>query len=92
VHNNNFLDVVVYVVPDGRRARLGLVTGKCNATLEIPAGLVARQSGFRLFVDPVGSSETYTTERIYVSPGSVVVLDVGSVLAISSWHLETGER
>jgi hypothetical protein len=86
VRNNNYLDVVVYVQREGRRTRLGTVTGKCDATLKIP-GALAAPAGFHLEADPVGSSDTYVTEVIYADLGTVVVLDVGSVLAMSSWHL-----
>jgi hypothetical protein len=87
VHNDNFLDVAIYALQNGGRVRLGSVTGKSRAALKIPASAVVRADGFRLEVDPVGSPETYVTERILASPGSVVVLDVGSVLRMSSWHL-----
>jgi hypothetical protein len=86
VHNNNYLDVVVYALRTGGRMRLGTVTGKCDATLEIRSA-VAAADGIRLEADPVGSLETYVTDLIYVPPGTVVVLDVGSVLGMSSWHL-----
>jgi len=86
VRNNNFLDVVVYALPDGGRMRIGMVTGRGGAVLEIPESVAAR-TGFRLAVDPVGSTETYVTELMYASPGSVVVLEVGSVVSMSSWHL-----
>jgi hypothetical protein len=66
---------------------VGTVTGKSDAVLEIPTSVVARSNGFRLEVDPVGSAETYVSEVIFVNPGSVVVLDVGSALSMSSWHL-----
>ena len=87
VNNNHWLDVVVHARTDGRRCRLGMVTGKREAVLEIPATAVVGPNGFRLEVDPVGSRETYVSEGIYANPGSVVVLDVGSVLSMSSWHL-----
>lgn len=87
VRNNNFLDVAVYALPDGGRMRLGSVTGKSHAVLEIPASVAVRADGFRLEVDPVGSADTYVTERIIASPVSIVVLDVGSVLTMSTWHL-----
>jgi hypothetical protein len=87
IRNNHFLDVVVYALPDGGRSRVGTVTGKSDAVLEIPTSVVARSNGFRLEVDPVGSAETYVSEVIFVNPGTVVVLDVGSALSMSSWHL-----
>jgi hypothetical protein len=64
-----------------------MVTGKREAVLDVPAAAVVGQNGFRLEVDPVGSRETYISEVIYANPGSVVVLDVGIVLSMSSWHL-----
>jgi hypothetical protein len=86
VRNNNFLDVVVYALPDGRRIRLGTVTGKCDAALQLPSAYAAPR-GFRLEADPVGSLDTYVTDVIYADVGTVVVLEVGSALGMSSWHL-----
>jgi hypothetical protein len=87
VRNNNYLDVVVYAVPDGMRRRLGTVTGTGHAVFEIPSEAVLHSTGFRLEADPVGSREAYVSEPIFASPGSVVVLEIGSVLSTSSWHL-----
>jgi hypothetical protein len=86
VHNNNYLDVVVFVLRDGGRVRLGTVTGKCDATLKVSSSYAAPR-GFSLEADPVGSPDTYVTDVIYADLGTVVVLDVGSVLSMSSWHL-----
>jgi hypothetical protein len=86
VHNNNYLDVVVYALRDGGRLRLGTVTGHCDATLKASSAHMAPQ-GFRLEADPVGSLDTYVTDVIYVDAGTVVVLDVGSVLSMSTWYL-----
>lgn len=87
VRNNNYLDVAIYAHTDGQHLRLGSVTGQSHATLEIPTSVVVRADGFRLEVDPVGARDSYVTERIVASPGAIVVLDVGSVLGMSSWHL-----
>jgi hypothetical protein len=87
VRNNNYLEVVVYALPDGARARLGTVTGKRDAVLHIPPSVAFAPNGFRLQADPVGSAETFVSEFIYAHAGTVVVLEVGSVLSMSSWHL-----
>jgi len=86
VRNNNYLDVVVYALRDGGRMRLGTVTGKCDATLKVDSD-VATSQGLRLQADPIGSLESYVTDVIYAEPGTVIVLDVASVLTMSSWHL-----
>jgi hypothetical protein len=86
VRNNNYLDVVVYALRDGGRMRLGTVTGNCNAILKVSTDIATMQ-GFRLQADPVGSRESYVTEVIYAQPGAAIVLDVASVLSMSSWHL-----
>lgn len=87
VENHNYLDVVVFAMPDGIWRRLGTVTGTSTTTLEVPGAIASRASGFRLLVDPVGSQAAYLTEPIYASPGDIVVLQVGSVIRMSSWYL-----
>lgn len=86
VNNNHFLDVVVYARSDGGRARLGSVTGKSSADLEVPGRFVQPALGFRLEVDPVGAGTRYRTEMIHANPGELVVLEVSSVLRMSSWY------
>lgn len=87
VENHNFLDVVVFAMPDGIWRRLGTVTGTSTTTLEVPGTIASRAGGFRLLVDPVGSQAAYLTEPIYASPRDIVVLQVGSVIRMSSWYL-----
>ncbi|NIP59536.1 MAG: hypothetical protein GWM92_14515 [Gemmatimonadetes bacterium] len=87
VENHNYLDVVVLAMPDGIWRRLGTVTGVSTTNLEVPGTIASRAGGFRLLVDPVGSQAAYLTEPIYASPGDTVVLQVGSVIRMSSWYL-----
>lgn len=87
VENNHFLDVVVHVSADGFRTRLGSVTGKTGTTLFVPGRYTAAGRGFELDVDPVGSTAGYRTGVIDANPGDVVVLNVASVLRMSSWYL-----
>jgi hypothetical protein len=87
VRNDNFLDVTVYVMPDGVSHRLGDVTGSSSATLEVPGRLIFAATSLRLMVNPIGSREAYLSEEIFVSPGDLLRLNVASRIQMSSWSV-----
>ena len=88
VHNDNYLDVVVYAMPDGQSVRLGDVTGSSSRELEIPRSVDPWSRALRLLVSPIGSPEAYLSETIVASPGDVIILRVSSVVGMSSWSLQ----
>jgi hypothetical protein len=83
VQNDNWLDVVVYLVHGTARIRMGTVTGLGHATFRIKQGVVATESA-RLLVDPIGASRGYLTDAITVMPGQRIELRVGSPLNFST--------
>lgn len=87
IENGNYLDVTVYVMPDGASHRIGQVTGASSTTLVVPRSLVPASGRFRLLVSPIGSREAYLSEDILAMPGDVVQLRVASVLRMSSWSV-----
>jgi hypothetical protein len=87
VRNDNFLDVTVYVLPDGVSHRIGDVTGSSSATLDVPARLIFAATSMRLLVNPIGSREAYLSEEIPVSPGDLIRLNVASQIRMSSWSV-----
>jgi hypothetical protein len=78
VDNHNWLDVVIYVVHDGQRTRLGLATASSSATFSLPLYFLGQGREVHLLGDPVGGHGSVTTETIVVQPGQSIV-----------WTLET---
>ena len=83
VQNDNWLDVVVYVVNGSARARLGTVSGLSRATFRIKDGVISTSSA-RLLIDPIGTSRGYLTDAINVMPGQRIELRVGSQLSLTT--------
>ena len=83
VQNDNWLDVVVYVVNGSARARVGTVSGLSRATFRVQGGVISTSSA-RLLIDPIGTSRGYLTEAINVMPGQRIELRVGSQLSLST--------
>jgi len=83
VQNDNWLDVVVYVVNGSARARIGTVGGLSRATFRVKGGLMST-SPARLLIDPIGTSRGYLTDAITVMPGQQIELRVGSQLSLST--------
>ena len=81
IENHNWLDVVIYVVHDGQRTRLGLATATSSATFSLPEHLLGQGREVRLLGDPVGGHGTVSTETIVVQPGQSI-----------AWTLETDLR
>lgn len=68
VENHNYLNVVVYVVHDGQRTRLGTATGLKSTDFAIPYWVVGQVSTIRLLGDPVGSNDGVVSEAVTVRP------------------------
>jgi hypothetical protein len=81
IDNHNWLDVVIYVVHDGQRTRLGLATATNSATFSLPMHLLGQGREVRFLADPVGGHGTVSTETIVVQPGQSI-----------TWTLETDLR
>jgi hypothetical protein len=79
VDNRNWLDVVVYVVSDGMRTRLGLVTATTAHTFTIGSRLLSHVGELHFVADPVGDGHYFESEAIVVHPGQRV-----------SWTLQSG--
>jgi hypothetical protein len=86
VKNDNWSDVVVFVVRSGTRSRIGSVTAMSTHTFRVPPDL-APDGILQLMVDPVGSNNTYVTDRIVVNSGQRVELTVAQVLRMSSFSV-----
>jgi hypothetical protein len=83
IQNNNFSDATVWtLVRDGRRQRLGMVTGKSEAAFTLPWRF---SEPLRLQFDLVAGPRC-TTENLSVDPGDTLELQIATDLAMmSSW-------
>src|SRR5918992_943497 len=70
ITNNHWLDVRVYGVRGGARDVIGTVRSFGTEVFELPSQFVASR-GLRIFVDPIGSRQTYETDLISVWPGQM---------------------
>jgi hypothetical protein len=82
--NNRSDDVVVSLVRDGQRERLGLVTAQSRTSFLLPYGRVANSGRLALLVSPIGRARGYVTENLVVRPGSEVGLTVAPVIRQST--------
>lgn len=85
VKNNNWQEVVIYMVRGPSRARLGSVAGMGTARFHLTDSMIANAGDVRILADPVGSARTYTSPVIDVLPGSQVELQVQSNINSSSF-------
>ena len=81
VTNHNYLDVVIYVLHDGQRTRVGMVTGSSSAVFFIPVRLLGMGRELQLYGDAIGSYDYARTETLVIQPGQYI-----------EWTLETQLR
>jgi len=81
VTNHNYLDVVIYVLHDGQRTRVGMVTGSSSAVFFIPVRLLGMGRELQLYGDAIGSDDYARTETLVIQPGQYI-----------EWTLETQLR
>jgi hypothetical protein len=74
VDNRAFSDMTIYAVEGTARRRLGFAPGNTRTEIQLPATLVNRD--LQLLADPVGSSRTSISNRIYVQSGGSVTLTI----------------
>jgi hypothetical protein len=80
VENHHWLDVNIFVVREGQRNRLGLVTAASTKSFTLPRALVGAQGEIRLIADPIGASTSISTDLIVLKPGTQVVWTLESNL------------
>jgi hypothetical protein len=88
VTNNGWLDVNVYATRSGARQRLGTVSGQKSEVFDLPRHLIDAR-GLRIFIDLIGSPQTYQTELIPVMAGQQIDVVVQQRLALS--HYSVGD-
>lgn len=80
VENRRSDDVVVELIRDGQRQRLGMVTAQNRSVFAMRWRQVANASRLVLAVHPIGSNSRYITETLLLRPGSEVELTVTQAL------------
>jgi hypothetical protein len=88
ITNNGWLDVNVYASRSGSRQRLGTVTGQNTEVFELPRSFVEAR-GLRIFIDAIGSPQTYQTDLIPAGPGQQIDVVVQQRLAMSHYSVLT---
>ena len=83
VQNHNWADIIIYVVHDGRRTRLNVVTATKDASLVIPANIIGQVGSLQLVARRVGAYDRYVSQTISVRTGSTIVLTLESDLTRS---------
>ncbi len=84
VTNHNYLDVVVYVLHDGQRTRIGTVTGSSSQVFYLPVRLLGQGHEIQLYGDAIGSPDFASTERLIIQPGQYIEWTLESDLRRSS--------
>jgi len=83
--NNNWQDMVIYVLNGTQRARIGSVTSMTTARFRITDSLSGGFGQLRLVADPIGSNRAYALPIINVVPGSQVQVRLENNIATSSF-------
>jgi hypothetical protein len=87
VQNDNWLDVVVYVVRGASRFRVGTVRSTSTETFRLKSEGLGGSSPLRIMADPIGSKSGYVTDQIVLTAGQRLEVRVGSPINISSFSV-----
>ena len=87
VTNNNWSDVIIYVLKGGTRTRLGRVPSLSTVELRLPRTIVGIGSDFQIAADPVGPEQAFRTGPIHVEHGQWVEFTVQNHLEISYYSI-----
>ncbi|MFW6192475.1 MAG: hypothetical protein ACOC83_03225 [Gemmatimonadota bacterium] len=87
VHNQNWSTVHCYLLLDSRSVSLGQVSTNRAETFTVGSGVLGGHRSVRLLADPVGSTDTYTTETILIDPGDRIEWTLRNPFSLSSIQL-----
>lgn len=76
VKNDSYLDHNIYLLQGGQRIRIGTARGLASSRFTIPPQYVFGVSALQFLADPIGGNVTPVSERINVSPGDEVQLQI----------------
>jgi len=69
IANHNWLDVIIYVVHDGQRTRVGTANASSSASFTLPGRMLGVGREIRLWGHPIGGTGGTLTETVVVQPG-----------------------
>jgi hypothetical protein len=72
VTNRNWVDIVIYVVHDGQRTRIGTVTSATAHEFVLPARLLGQAHELALIGEAIGSRGIARTETLIIHPGQYI--------------------
>lgn len=84
VSNNNWSDVVLYMVHDGRRMRFTVVTAAHSAEFAIPPRWINANGTVQFVAHRIGGTDEYISPAVSVRLGRTVTLSLESNLVRSS--------
>jgi hypothetical protein len=84
VSNNNWSDVVIYMVRDGRRTRFTVVTAARSASVAIPSRFISSNRTVQIVARRIGGNDEYLSPAVSVRLGHTVALTLESNLVRSS--------
>ena len=87
VENNNWQDMVIYVMNGAQRARLGSVNSMGTARFRVTDAMGGGFGQLRLVADPIGSTRSFALPIINVVPGSQVQVKLENNLSTSSFSV-----
>jgi hypothetical protein len=73
-------DVVVSLVRDGLRQRLGLVPAQSSGNFQIPWSQVSNSGRVRLVATPIAGRRSFVSEQLVLRPGSEVTVSLTPLL------------
>jgi hypothetical protein len=80
VSNNNWSDVVIYMVQNGSRKRFTMVTAARSASVAIPTQFISSNGSLQIVAHRVGGTDEYVSPVVSVLLGRVVALTLESNL------------
>jgi len=80
VINNNWSDMVVYVIRGGQRVRVLTVVSTTAASIMLPRDLVGPGGEVRVFAHSIGGTARYLSPTVYANPGATVEVNLEIVL------------
>ena len=80
IQNDNSRIVTVYAVRGGTRMRLGTISGVSTATFALRRDMLESDGRLRVLVEPLGSTNRYFSDPIFVDEGETVELVVSSLV------------
>lgn len=87
VHNQNWSTVHCYLLLDSRSVSLGQVSTNRVETFTVRDGVLGSHRSVRLLADPVGSTDSYTTEPILIESGDRIEWTLRNPFSLSSIQL-----